>query len=88
MKKHMKPLTTLKTEDLVKKSKELKTEIIDLRRGIKTGDVQNTQAAKLRRRELARIKTILSLPVKTEQSTNDSVEKKKAASKTAVKENK
>lgn len=87
MKKHMQALQKMKQDELVKKAAELRTEIADVRRGIKMGDVQNTQVAKQRRRELARIHTLLKNPV-TEAKAPVAEVKKKAVAKTAAKEKK
>lgn len=85
MKKHVETLKKLNTADLQKKANELRVEIVDLQRGIKTGDVQNLKAAHARKRELARVLTLLAGPQTEEVKP---VEKVKKAAKTAVKEKK
>ena len=85
MKKHVETLNKMSTSELQKKAIELRVEIVDLLRGIKTGDVQNLKAAHVRKRELARVLTLLARP-KTEEVKP--VEKVKKAVKTAAKESK
>ena len=49
----------LKTEELIKKSGEVKEEIAEMKRRIHMGEVQNTRAIRAKRRELARMLTVL-----------------------------
>lgn len=85
MNKYIDKLAKLSAKDLQKKVVDLRSEITDLRRGIKTGDVQNTQAAKLHRKELARVFTLIARP-KVEEPAKEEIIKK--AVKIATKEKK
>ncbi len=85
MKKHVETINKMSSSELQKKATELRLEIVELLRGIKTGDVQNLKAAHARKRELARVLTLLAQPKIEEVKP---VEKVKKAAKTAVKENK
>lgn len=85
MKKHVGTLNKMSSSELQKKATELRLEIVELLRGIKTGDVQNLKAAHARKRELARVLTLLAQPKIEEVKP---VEKVNKAAKTAVKENK
>ena len=49
----------MKADELVKASSELKDEIIEMKRRIRTGEVQNPRILRVKRRELARMLTIL-----------------------------
>lgn len=85
MKKYMTNIEKMNSTDLNKKAVDLRVEISDLKRGLKTGDVQNTQAVRLRKKELARVLTLIAKP-KIEEPVK--VEKVKKAAKTATKEKK
>ncbi len=50
----------LKTEDVAKKSGELRDEIAELKRRLYNGEVQNTRIIRAKRRDLARMLTVLS----------------------------
>lgn len=67
MKKYTEKLNKMKHVDLEARAKELRTEIVDTKRGVKLGDVQNTQITKKNRRELARILTLLSRPAEASE---------------------
>ncbi len=54
-------LTGMKREDLLSKVSELREEITTLRRGMHNGEVQNVRAAGVKKRELARVLTALSV---------------------------
>lgn len=54
-------LTSMKREDLLSKVSELREEITTLRRGMHNGEVQNVRAAGVKKRELARVLTALSV---------------------------
>lgn len=69
MKKYTEKLTKMNRTDLENRVKELRAEIVDARRGIKLGDVQNTQITKKNRRELARVLTLLSKPTEVMEKT-------------------
>jgi len=85
MKKYMIDIEKLNITDLTKKAADLRVEISDLKRGLKTGDVQNTQAAKSRKKELARVLTLIAKP-RVEAPVKE--EKVKKAAKPATKEKK
>lgn len=50
----------LKTEELTKRSSELRDEIVELRRRLYTGEVQNTRVIRTKRKDLARVLTVLA----------------------------
>lgn len=50
----------LKTEDLARQSTELKAEIAELKRRLYSGELQNTRVIREKRKDLARILTVLS----------------------------
>lgn len=50
----------LPTKDLATKSNELREEIVRLKRGVSLGEIENVRIVKLKRRELARVLTVLS----------------------------
>ena len=50
----------LKTEELTKQSSELRDEITELRRRLYSGEVQNVRVIRAKRRDLARILTVLA----------------------------
>jgi ribosomal protein L29 len=58
----------LSTNDLAKKSTKLREEIAELRRQLVTGESQNTRAIRNKRKDLARMLTVLS-----EQLTKESL---------------
>lgn len=58
----------LKTEELTKQSNDLRTEITELKRRLYTGELQNTRLIRAKRKDLARILTVLS-----EQLTKEAV---------------
>lgn len=47
------------TEDLVKKSTELRAEIVEMKRRVHMGEVQNPRVLRVKRRDLARVLTVL-----------------------------
>lgn len=49
----------LKTEDLAKKSTELREEVAELKRRLYTGEVTNTRVIRSKRKDLARVLTVL-----------------------------
>jgi len=55
-------ITKMDKEELSVKASELRVEITDLTRGIRSGDVQNVRSRTLKRRELARVLTALNKP--------------------------
>ncbi len=48
------------TEELTKESSKLRDEIADLRRKIRTGEMQSVRTVRHKRKDLARIMTVLS----------------------------
>lgn len=56
----MEDIRKMKTDELIKKSQELKSDIAELKRRIHAGETQNTRAVRVKRRELARMLTVLS----------------------------
>lgn len=80
MKKYTEKFTKMNHADLAKKASELRADIIEMKRGVKLGDVQNTQIAKKNRKDLARVLTLLARP--------ESSEPKEKVAKAAKKENK
>lgn len=55
----MDEIRKMKVEDLVKASGELRDDIAELRRRIYMGEVQNPRIVRIKRRELARMLTVL-----------------------------
>lgn len=49
----------LKTEELAKKSTELREEVAELKRRLYTGEVSNTRVIRSKRKDLARVLTVL-----------------------------
>lgn len=49
----------MKPEELVSKSSELRNEIVEMKRRIHMGEVQNPRIVRVKRRELARVLTVL-----------------------------
>jgi ribosomal protein L29 len=56
----MEDIRKMDTKDLVKKSTELRDEIAEMRRRNHMGEMQNTRALRVKRRDLARMLTVLS----------------------------
>jgi ribosomal protein L29 len=56
----MDDIRKLSTEDLVKESTSLSDDIAETRRRIHMGEVQNPRILRMKRRELARMLTVLS----------------------------
>lgn len=50
----------LKTEDLTKRSSELRDEIVELKRRLYSGEVQNVRIIRSKRKDLARVLTVLA----------------------------
>lgn len=57
--KKMEEIRNMTAEELVKSSSSLREEIAEMKRRIHTGEVQNPRAVRVKRRELARMLTIL-----------------------------
>ena len=49
----------LKTDELTKRSSELRDEIVELKRRLYSGEVQNTRVIRAKRKDLARVLTVL-----------------------------
>ena len=47
------------TEELVAKSSEIREEIVEMRRRVHMGEVQNPRVLRIKRRDLARVLTVL-----------------------------
>ncbi len=56
----MEDIRKMKTDELMKKSQELKADIAEMKRRIHMGETQNVRAIRVKRRELARMLTVLS----------------------------
>jgi ribosomal protein L29 len=56
----MEDIRKMTVDDLVKSTTELRTEIIEMKRRIHMGEVTNPRIARIKRRELARMLTILA----------------------------
>lgn len=56
----MDEIRKMKTDELIKKSQELKADISEMKRRIHMGETQNVRAIRMKRRELARMLTVLS----------------------------
>jgi len=87
MKKHMETLVKLDSNALLKKQGTLMIEIVESRRGIINGEIQNTQVVRAKKRELARVNTLLNMLSNSETSKLIS-ETKKLAVKAPAKESK
>ncbi len=57
--KKMEEIRTMKPEELVKATSVLRDEIAEMRRRIHMGEVQNTRVIRVKKRELARMLTVL-----------------------------
>ncbi|MCA9324268.1 50S ribosomal protein L29 [Candidatus Saccharibacteria bacterium] len=57
--KKMEDIRKMKAEELVKSTSELRDEIAEMRRRIHMGEVQNPRVIRVKRRELARMLTVL-----------------------------
>ena len=88
MKKHMTELDKLSTTELLTTLVDLKAEIVELRRGVILGDVQNNQLATQKRRQVARVKMLLARPKVETVKTEVVVTTKKVVKKTTAKEKK
>ncbi len=60
VKNSMEEIRKMDTKQLIKKSAELKSEIAEMKRRIYMGETQNTRVVRVKRRELARMLTVLS----------------------------
>lgn len=88
MNKHLEPLQKLSASELQKKAQEIRGEIADLRRGVVTGELSNNQIIRAKRRELARVLTLLTTASKAVAVEAKTVEKKVSEPKATKKEEK
>lgn len=58
--KKMEDIRNMDVQELVKASTQLRDEIADMKRRLHTGEVTNTRMVRVKRRELARMLTVLS----------------------------
>ena len=56
----MEDIRKMDTKELVEKSTNLRDEIAEMRRRIHMGETQNTRSLRIKRRDLARMLTVLS----------------------------
>jgi len=56
----MEEIRAMKTEKLATESTKLRDEIAEMRRRVHMGEMQNTRALRAKRRDLARMLTVLS----------------------------
>jgi large subunit ribosomal protein L29 len=56
------------TEELTKQTSSLQTEIIELRRRLYTGEVQNVRVLRNKRKDLARVYTVLGEKLQKESA--------------------
>ncbi len=56
------------TKDLVAKTTELRDEIVEMKRRIHMGEVQNARVIRVKRRDLARMLTVLSEELSKEKA--------------------
>ncbi len=59
-KTNLEEIRKMKTDELIKKTQELKSDIVEMKRRIHLGETQNVRAIRVKRRELARMLTVLS----------------------------
>ena len=57
--KRMEEIRNMKPEELIKATTELRDEIAEMKRRIHMGEVQNSRMVRIKRRELARMLTVL-----------------------------
>lgn len=92
MKKHMEKLLKLDAITLTKEKVSLTSDIIATRRGVINGEIQNTQIVRAKRRELARVNTMLNMLSNSEPKVKEinppAGGEKKPASKPKAKESK
>lgn len=67
-----KELRELTSEELISRRRDLKHEILNLRVQQQSGQLENTSALRLNRRDIARIETILS--ERRQRAENETVE--------------
>ena len=64
----MEEIRKMSTDELVKKSTELREDITEMKRRIHMGEVQNTRNIRMKRREHARVLTVLSEALSKEKA--------------------
>lgn len=64
----MEDIRKLNTKELIEKSMSLREDIVEMKRRIHMGEVQNTRNMRMKRRELARILTVLSEELSKEKA--------------------
>ncbi len=57
--KRMNEIREMGTPELISLSQEMKSDIAEMKRRIHMGEVQNTRSVRMKRRELARVLTVL-----------------------------
>lgn len=88
MKKHMEKLLKLDATTLTKEKVTLTADIIATRRGVINGEIQNTQIVRAKRRELARVNTLLNMSSNSEPKVKEVKTEKKPVAKPKAKESK
>lgn len=78
MKKHMEPITKLKKDELQAKLVTLRADINEARRSVYTGEAQNHQMIRAKRRELARVYTALNKAEEVKESKPKTAANKEA----------
>jgi large subunit ribosomal protein L29 len=58
----------MSTEELTKQSSALQTEIVELRRRLYSGEVQNVRVLRTKRKDLARVYTVLGEKLQKENA--------------------
>lgn len=58
----------MSTEELTKKTNNLQTEIVELRRRLYSGEVQNVRVLRNKRKDLARVYTVLGEKLQKESA--------------------
>lgn len=64
----MEDIRKMSTAELVKKSTELRDDIAEMKRRIHMGEMQNTRSVRVKRRDLARMMTVLSEELSKEKA--------------------
>lgn len=77
MKKYTDSLRKLDSTKLQEHATKLKSDIVDIKKGIKVGDIQNPKTLMLKKRELARTLTLLNQPI-AETTKTESTDSKKS----------
>lgn len=64
----MEDIRKLSTPELIERSTSLREDIVEMKRRIHMGEVQNTRNIRVKRRELARVLTVLSEELSKERA--------------------